>query len=158
MTQKSWFVQEGISKRCAFMRNRAKKNRCLARKHSKYDTKGQNKQIKLDFWHCVSSNVPVQLWRSYENLTSFIRIEKITWTDDVVPQCRYVTLASTSVIKASVSTTKDQAAKSRVAMVTAVLAAHLTRDRLLMSLLLKGSPTHSQALSGTQLFLCSFLK
>lgn len=108
---------------------------------------------KADSRHHIDTNVPVQLWRSNEILTSFIRGEKMTWTDDVLPRCHYATLASTSVIKASMSTASDQAAKSCVAMVTAVLAGHLTRDRLLMSLLLKGNATHSQALSATQLFV-----
>ncbi len=144
-------------KRCTFLRNREKGNRCLNRKSYKCDADGQNKQ-KNGFMAPHHTNILVQLWRSYEILTSYERGEKITWTDDVVPQCRYITLASTSVIKAPMSTTNDQAAKSCVAMVTAVLATHLTRDRLLMRLRLKGNATHSQALSATQLLVCGFLK
>lgn len=64
-------------------------------------------------------------------------------------KCDCVTLASTSVIKASMSATNAQAAR---------LATHLTRDRLLMSLLLRAVAAHSLALIVVQLFVCSFLK
>lgn len=67
----------------------------------------------------------------------------------IIPQRRCVTLASTSAIKASMSATNDEAAR---------LATHLTRDRLLMSSLLKGDAAHSQALLATQLFVSDFLK
>lgn len=105
-------------------------------------------------WYKCSHPVMKELWNSHLLWKRWGE----THGQMIISQCGYVTFASTSFIKASMSTTNDQAAKSCVAMVTAVLATHLTRYRLLMSLLLKGKATHSQALTATQLFVCSFLK
>lgn len=67
----------------------------------------------------------------------------------VILKCDCERLASTSVIKGSMSATNAQAAR---------LASHLTRDRLLMSLFLRAGGAHSLALIAVQLFVCSFLK
>ena len=146
---KSWFVPGSARYTC--MRNRGKReNGCLILK-----------MLQLKKSHKKKKKKKMGLLRMFpfgkEGVLKFSALTKEVrkWHGQIIiPQCRYVTLASTSLIKASMSTTKDQAAKSCVAMVTAVLATNLTRDRLLMSSLLGGSAAHSQALSATQLLVC----
>lgn len=67
-------------------------------------------------------------------------------TVDAVPQCGYVTPAL-RLIKASMSTTNSQAAKSCVAMVTAELATHLTPRQTSNEIpSQKATPLHSPGL------------
>lgn len=141
---KPWFVPGSARYTC--MRNRGKReNRCLILKMLHLN-KAQKSWVS-----CKCSRSAMKEFLKFSALMKEVR----KWHGQIIiPQCRYVTLASTSLIKASMSTTKDQAAKSCVAMVTAVLATSLTRDRLLMSSLLGGNAAHSQALSATQLFVC----